>query len=91
MANEFEAAARAKKVSSLLLVIDRLATDRGLKPHGEPEDIEAVIEFAMRLDEAAWRKLSEIARLKNPPSETTIGEVLHAYQRRAELANDLPF
>lgn len=85
--NEFEVRARARKVLALVGAIDKLATERGMSPHGDVEQVEAVQELVMAFDGRMWAELTKLARLKSPPSETTIGEVIDAYQRRAELAD----
>ena len=90
MANQFEQAARAKKVARLVAHFDQWITDAG---HDPRQNAKLVADTLYRMSVEFWMQHAITCGLK-PPSETTREEVIAVYLDRAanpELSSEDPF
>jgi hypothetical protein len=78
-ANQFEQAARAKKVAALVAHFDRFLIGAGLDLYADAFQLIRSLE-AMKPE--VWEHHAIAARLTKPPSDTTKREVIAVYQGR---------
>lgn len=80
--NPYEVAARQRKVSAMVAVIDSAALAKGINPHSEPN---LILDAFERWTEQDWKRVDRLAKLKTKSSAKTRAEVVETYKKRDEL------
>ena len=76
--NTYEEAARERKVSAMVSVIDRAATEKGV-------GVEQIINAFERWTAEDWKRVDRLAQLKTKSSDTTKKAVIQRFRDRLNL------
>lgn len=77
--NQYEVAARLRKVSAMVTVIDRAAVEKGI------HEADRILDAFTRWTDKDWARVDRLAQLKTKSSKTTRELVVEEYKKRAEL------
>jgi hypothetical protein len=78
--NDYESAARARKIVAMMAAIDKAAIAKGIDPYGNAGQVWLAIN---EWKDSDWDRVDRVAQLKHKSSKTTREEVKKNYMNRA--------